>query len=132
MASIIRSGAFGADTSYEPPLVIGFGIDSRTIDRPPVAMGKTVVPAGGRNQAHLHAKSDACMFIISGSLRMFFGDPRTGEEREVQIAHAGDFVHIPRGEIHGLENVSDTEEAHLVFCYPGVPDKEGAETIFVE
>ena len=42
------------------------------------------------------------------------------------------FTQLPRGEIHGTENVSDTEEAQLVFCYPGVPDKEAAETIFVE
>ena len=52
--------------------------------------------------------------------------------RERLCGDAGDFVHVPRGEIHGTENVSDTEEAQLVFCYPGVPDKEAAETIFVE
>jgi quercetin dioxygenase-like cupin family protein len=130
MASIIRAGEYTADTSYEPPLVIGFGIDSRTVERPPAAMGKTVVPPGGRNQAHFHAKSDACIFVISGSLRFTIGDPR--DEPAAHVAHAGDFVHVPRGEIHGTENVSDTEEAHLVFCYPGVADKEAAETVFVE
>jgi quercetin dioxygenase-like cupin family protein len=130
MASIIRAGDYTADTSYEPPLVIGFGIDSKTVERPPAAMGKTVVPPGARNQAHYHAKSDACLFVIAGSLRFHLGDP--SEERDVHVANAGDFVHVPRGEIHGTENVSDTEEAHLVFCYPGVPDKEAAETIFVE
>jgi hypothetical protein len=31
-----------------------------------------------------------------------------------------------------VENVTDSEESHLVFCYPGVPDKEAAETVFVE
>jgi quercetin dioxygenase-like cupin family protein len=130
MASIIRAGDYTADTSYEPPLVIGFGIDSKTVERPPAAMGKTVVPPGGRNQAHYHVKCDACLFIISGSLRFHMGDP--DGEREVWVANAGDFVHVPRGEIHGTENASDTEEAHLVFCYPGVPDKEAAETVFVE
>ena len=49
-----------------------------------------------------------------------------------EVAQAGDFVHIPRGETHGAENASETEEVHLVFCYPGVPDKEGADTVFVE
>ena len=131
MASIIRSGEYTADTSYEPPLVIGFGIDSRTVERPPAAMGKTVVPPGGRNQAHFHASSDACIFVVAGSLRFFIGDPREADPAE-HVAHAGDFVHVPRGEVHGTENVSATEEAHLVFCYPGVPDKEAAETVFVE
>jgi quercetin dioxygenase-like cupin family protein len=130
VASIIRAGEYTADTSYEPPLVIGFGIDSRTVERPPAAMGRTVVPPAGRNQAHYHAKSDACIFIVSGSIRFYLGDPEG--EPEVHVAHAGDFVHVPRGEVHGTENVSDTEEAQLVFCYPGVPDKEAAETVFVE
>jgi quercetin dioxygenase-like cupin family protein len=130
MASVIRPGKFGSDTGYEPPLVIGFGIDSSTVADPPAAMGKTVVPPGGKNQAHYHRKSDACIHIISGELRFLFGE--VDAERTVEIARAGDFVHVPRGEIHGVENVSDSEEAHLVFCYPGVPDKEGAETVFVE
>jgi oxalate decarboxylase/phosphoglucose isomerase-like protein (cupin superfamily) len=130
MANIIRPDQYPADTSYEPPLVIGFGIDSHTVEHPPAAMGRTVVPPGGRNQAHFHARSDACIFVISGSLRFFIGDPRG--EPAAHVAHAGDFVHVPRGEIHGTENVSDTEEAQLVFCYPGVPDKEAAETVFVE
>jgi uncharacterized RmlC-like cupin family protein len=72
----------------------------------------------------------ACICVIKRSLRPYFGDP--SEEREAYVANAGDFVHAPRGEIHGTENVSDTEEAQLVFWYPGVPDKEAAETIFVE
>jgi quercetin dioxygenase-like cupin family protein len=93
-------------------------------------MGKTVVPPGGKNQAHYHRTSDACIHIISGELRFLFGD--VDAKRTVEIARAGDFVHVPRGEVHGVENVSDTEEAHLVFCYPGVPDKEAAETVFVE
>ena len=53
-------------------------------------------------------------------------------ERTIEVARAGDFVHIPRGETHGAENASETEESHLVFCYPGVPDKESADTDFVE
>jgi hypothetical protein len=60
------------------------------------------------------------------------GRARARTERDVHVANARDFVHVPRGEIHGTENVSDTEEAHLVFCSPGVPDKEAAETVFVE
>lgn len=130
MASVIRPADYTADTSYEPPLVIGFGIDSSTVPSPPAAMGKTIVPPGARNQAHYHTESDACIHIISGALRFYFGDPEG--ERQSEIARAGDFVHVPRGDIHGVENVSDTEEAHLVFCYPGVPNKEAAGTVFVE
>lgn len=129
MASVIRPGQFDADTSYEPPLTIGFGIDSSTIEKPPAAMGKTVIPPGGKNQSHRHENSDA-IHIFSGRLKFLFGEP--GTERVEEIAQAGDFVHIPRREAHGVENMSDTEEVHLVFCYPGVPNKEAAGTVMLE
>jgi len=130
MASVIRPTAFDSNTDYEPPLTIGFGIDSDTVRYPPAAMGKTVIPPGAKNQSHRHENSDACIHIISGRLRFLFGDP--GTDRISEVAQAGDFVHIPRGEAHGVENMSDTEEVHLVFCYPGVPDKEAAGTVMLE
>lgn len=130
MATVIRPGEFDSGTSYEPPLTIGFGIDSDTIENPPAAMGKTVIPPGAKNQSHRHHASDACIHIISGELRFLFGDP--GTDRVEEIARGGDFVHIPRGTAHGVENVSDTDEVHLVFCYPGVPNKDAAVTEMLE
>lgn len=130
MATVIRPNEYQSDTGYEPPLTIGFGIDSDTVENPPAAMGRTVIPPGARNQSHRHEATDACIHIISGSLRFLFGDP--SGERVEQVATAGDFVHIPRGEAHGVENVSDTEPVHLVFCYPGVPNKEAAVTVMLE
>lgn len=129
-AKIIRPAQFESGTDYEPPLTIGFGIDSETVENPPAAMGKTVIPPGAKNQSHRHEASDACIHIISGRLKFLFGDP--GTERVAEIAEAGDFVHIPRGVGHGVENMSETEEVHLVFCYPGVPNKEAAVTVMLE
>lgn len=129
-ASVIRPAEYDSNTLYEPPLTIGFGIDSGTVEDAPAAMGKTVIPPGSKNQSHRHEASDACIHIISGQLKFLFGDP--GTERVSEIAQGGDFVHIPRGTAHGVENMSDTEEVHLVFCYPGVPDKEAAITVMLE
>jgi uncharacterized peroxidase-related enzyme len=128
--TVIRPAEFDADTSYEPPLAIGFGIDSATVKRPPAAMGKTVIPPGARNQSHRHENSDACIHVFSGRLKFMFGDP--GTDRTEQIVEGGDCVHIPRGQAHGVQNLSDNEEVHLVFCYPGVPDKEAAGTVTLE
>ena len=130
MASVIRPAEYVSDESYEPPLTIGFGIDSSTVDSPPAAMGRTLIPPGAKNQSHRHEASDACIHIISGRLRFLFGDP--GGERVEEIAQAGDFVHVRKGEGHGVENVSDTEPVHLVFCYPGVPTKDAAVTVMLE
>ena len=128
--SVIRPPQYDSDTSYEPPLTIGFGIDSDTVEEAPAAMGKTVIPPGAKNQSHRHERSDACIHIFSGRVKFLFGDP--GTDRVEEIAQAGDFVHIPRGTAHGVENMSETEEVHLVFCYPGVPNKEEAQTVFLE
>lgn len=130
MATVIRPAGIDANKAYEPPLMIGFGIDSSTIENPPAAMGKTVIPPGAKNQSHYHEATDACIHIFSGRLRFLFGDPAT--ERREEIAEPGDFIHIPRGEAHGVENMSDTEEVHLVFCYPGVPNSDAAITVMVE
>lgn len=130
MASVIRPAEIDANKAYEPPLMIGFGIDSSTVENPPAAMGKTVIPPGAKNQSHRHETTDACIHIFSGRLKFLFGDP--GTERTEEIAEAGDFIHIPRGEAHGVENMSDNEEVHLVFCYPGIPDKEAAGTVMLE
>lgn len=128
MATVIRPTHYDSNTDYEPPLTIGF--DSATVANPPAAMGKTVIPPGAKNQSHRHEASDACIHIISGRLKFLFGDP--SEERVEQIAEAGDFVHIPRNEGHGVENMSDADEVHLVFCYPGVPNKDAAGTVMLE
>jgi uncharacterized RmlC-like cupin family protein len=130
MASVIRPTAYDSDTLYEPPLTIGFGIDGGTVANPPAAMGKTVIPPGAKNQSHHHTETDACIHIISGRVRFRFGDP--GGPLVEEVAQGGDFVHIPRGEGHGVENVSDTEPVHLVFCYPGVPDSDAAGTVMLE
>lgn len=130
MATVIRTTDFESDTHYEPPLRIGFGIDSSTVESPPAAMGKTVIAPGAKNQSHRHEASDACIHIISGRLRFLFGEP--GTDRSEEIAEPGDFIHIPCGEAHGVENLSDSQPVHLVFCYPGVPDKEAAQTRMLE
>lgn len=130
MATVVRPSEYDSDTSYEPPLAIGFGIDSGTVERPTATMGKTVIPPSAKNQSHRHENSDACIHVFSGRVKFLFGHP--GTNRIEQTVQGGDFVHIPQGEPHGVENLSDTEEVHLVFCYPGVPDKEAAGTVMLE
>ena len=127
MAKIIRPA--NPDLRYEPPLSIGWGIDSSTVERPRLTMSRTVIPPGGRNQRHYHVKCDAGMHILRGSLRYFFGP---SHEQIEAIAEAGDFIFIPQGEIHGLMNVSDTEPAEIVTCYGGAGSKDEAQTVFVE
>lgn len=128
-AKIIKSKSIDPDLTYEPPLVIGFGVSDKTTGSHQLTMGHTIIPPRGKNPRHFHAACDAAFFIIKGKLKLYFGP-----DHNIQTAYAeaGDFVWMSQGEIHGLENESDTETAELVFTYPGVGNKEEAITVFVE
>src|ERR1017187_4504807 len=66
MLTVVRQKAIGTDTSYEPPLRIGFGISDKTVgDVANATMGRTIlVPGAGPNPTHYHAKNDVCWYIL--------------------------------------------------------------------
>lgn len=127
MASIIPRPEVEPDLEYEKGLEIQFGINDATCGARELTMGFTVVPPGVRNPAHFHQNAEAGLFILSGQLKIYLG-----ETREVRIVGPETFLHVPKGEIHGLENMSKTEPATLIFAYGNVPSKEIAGTTFVE
>ncbi len=124
--AIVDSDKIGRDVTYEPPLVIAFGVDRRSVGARTVTMGRTRIPPAGRNQAHYHS-CEASFFIRKGTLKLFIGEARTEH-----IVHENQFVFIPPGAIHGLQNMSETEEAELIFTYGNCPSKDDAGTVFVE
>jgi quercetin dioxygenase-like cupin family protein len=127
MAKIIKTRGLEQDEVYEPPLSIGWGLNNKTVENTRMAMGLAITPPGGRNQRHYHINTDAGMYILKGRLRFFIGP----DKKEVE-AEAGDFVFVPRGEIHGQYNPSDTEPAEVIACYGAVGHKDEAGTIYVE
>jgi len=127
MASIIPRPEVVPDLEYEKGLEIQFGINDATCGARELTMGFTVVPPGVRNPAHFHQNAEAGLYILSGQLKIYLG-----ETREVRMVGPHTFLHVPKGEIHGLENLSDTEPATLIFAYGNVPSKDIAGTTFVE
>ncbi len=123
---IVDSERIGKDVTYEPPLVIAFGVDKSSVGSKTITMGRTIIPPAGRNQAHHHT-CEASFFIRKGTLRLFIG-----EERKQYTVTENQFVYIPPGLIHGLQNLSETEPAELVFTYGNCPSKDDAGTVFVE
>jgi uncharacterized RmlC-like cupin family protein len=129
MAKFLHIEQIPTDTVYEKGLAIDFGINDGTCGARRITMGHTIIPAGSRNMRHYHAHSEAGMYILRGRLKVLIGPDGAVEEYEVG---PDTFCYVPQGEIHGLINLSDTEEAELVFCYGGVPNKEASGTTFVE
>jgi quercetin dioxygenase-like cupin family protein len=124
--AIVDSEKINSDVMYEPPLVIAFGVDKHTVGSKTITMGRTRIPPGGRNQAHYHS-CEASFFIRKGRLRLFMG-----HDRREYVVTENQFVYIPPGVIHGLQNLSDTEAAELIFTYGNCPSKDDAGTFFVE
>lgn len=124
--AIVDSEKIGKDTTYEPPLVIAFGVDKHSVGARTTTMGRTRIPPAGRNQAHHHS-CEASFFVRKGTLKLFIG-----EERKEYTVTENQFVYVAPGIVHGLMNVSETEAAELIFTYGNCPSKDDAGTVFVE
>ena len=126
-AKIINTEAVSKDKKYEPPLVIAWGVDEATTGTKTITMGRTVIPPVARNQRHYHANCDAAFFVRKGAIKVFIGD-----EKKEYIVPENHIVYSPKGAIHGLINMSNTETAELIFTYGNCPSKQAAGTVFVE
>lgn len=127
MATVISPEDINPDLEYEKGLDIRIGINDETCGAQELTMGYTLIPPGVRNPAHYHPHAEAGMYILQGVLKVYIG-----EKREMTVVKAGTFLHVPKGEIHGIENPSETEPAALIFAYGNVPNKEASGTTFVE
>lgn len=45
--AIVDSERMRKDVTYEPPLVIAFGVDKHSVAATTITMGRTLVPPGG-------------------------------------------------------------------------------------
>ena len=129
MAKVIRGKDLENINDYEPPYGIWCGISNKTVDNPRIAMSHVIVPAGTRNGRHYHTNCNSAVYTIKGRRRMLFGPDDKMEEVEVG---PGDFIFIPKGEIHGSINVSDTEPSEMVACYIGVNSPDETGIVFVD
>ena len=129
--TVIRAGGITTDTTYEPPLRIGFGISDKTIDNPNATMGRTVlVPGAKANATHYHSVNDVVWYILYGKIHCWYAR-HDGSDRKEVVMEGGDFVYVPSGAIHVISNASETEEASLSFCYVGVPNTDAAKTVWL-
>jgi len=132
VVTVVRQAKVGTDTTYEPPLRVGFGISDKTVEGAKAVMGRTVlVPGAVPNPTHYHTNNDVCWHIMSGHVRLIQAKS-DGSDRQEVILGAGDFVYIPSGAIHVIANASATEEATLVFCYIGVGNTAAAGNVWLK
>lgn len=129
MAKHIKVKELRSLPKYEPPLDVRIGIDNTLVPNATMMMAHPVIPPGGRNQRHYHKNTAAAMHVLKGRMRVFLGPKNDLKETDVQ---AGDFIFVPRGEIHGIMNLSKTEPVELIATYNHAGSVEEAGTVFVE
>lgn len=79
--------------------------------------GRTIFkPAAGgvtsKHELHTHPNAEEIILVLSGVGRGISGD------KEFALG-PGDVLFIPKGDLHLVENTSDTEDMEVVFVYGG-------------
>ena len=71
-------------------------------------------PNPGGAEPHFHRTLSESFYILDGTVKIFDGTKWVD-------AHAGDFVHVPPGGIHGFSNESGAPASMLIHFAPGAP-----------
>jgi uncharacterized RmlC-like cupin family protein len=91
-------------------VVGGAEISQATAGAQHIYMGVFRVPPGAQSQPHYHADCESAVYMLSGALRVRWGDRL---ERELTL-EPRDLVYVPPRETHVLENLSDSDPAEYV------------------
>jgi uncharacterized RmlC-like cupin family protein len=86
------------------------GISRATTGSQNIYSAIVVTAPGGKTDVHHHAECETAIYILKG--RALY---RSGAQLEqVTKAGEGDFVYIPAQLVHTEENLSDSEELHVL------------------
>ncbi len=127
MASVIHLRDIMANTTYEPPCGIFFGINKETVKGSKIVVGLTRSGPDMRNQRHYHNNCNVGQYKIKGRDRLLCGAFHETEEKDFL---PGDFHFIPKGELHSAKGTGESIE--LIFCYVGVGSLDETGTVFIE
>jgi uncharacterized RmlC-like cupin family protein len=100
----------GPDHQMPRGVVGGAEISQASAGANNIYMGVFRVPPGSRSRAHYHEGCESAVYMLSGHLRVKWGDHL---EQELTL-EPRDLVYVPPRETHVLENVSESEAAEYV------------------
>ncbi len=112
-------------TSHDGAVRRAVAISRDTVGGTNVYASIVTTPPGGTTRRHHHGDCDTAIYVLEGQARFTWGP--TGVEDGFD-ASAGDFVHIPAGEVHVEENASATDDLVVIVCRNG----SDAVTIYVD
>ncbi len=126
MAKVMSVKDLPVDEKYEPGFNLKFGITDETCGIQTATLVRTHFPPGSQSKPHYHTDGDLIWYCISGKAVWYIG-----EEKEEFPTEAGDFMFIPRGEIHSTAVPSRTEPVEGVGGYGGCSNPYKSGKVFL-
>jgi uncharacterized RmlC-like cupin family protein len=115
-------------THEEPRGVIGgHEVSRETTGSNNLFMGIFRLPPGARSRPHYHANCESACYMLSGSMRIRWGERL---ENEIRLER-GDMLWVPPHETHVLENLSDSDPAEYVVARDS-PTEDAVEVPWAE
>ncbi len=90
-----------------------------------LSMNEVIIPPGGRAAAHRHRGSESAIFLLSGTVRTYYG--RCLEKSVVN--RSGDFLFIPPDLPHMPVNLSTSEPAIAIVARNDANEQEQVELL---
>ena len=94
-------------------------VTRETVGAEQSVFGVTYFPPGSRHEVHRHPHAEEVEYLIAGE-----GVARVGDDDVAMVA--GDAVFVPRNDLHGFRNTSETETAVMAWSYHGAASLDEA------
>jgi uncharacterized RmlC-like cupin family protein len=107
---VVRSADLSDQTAQTPGMVRRTAIDAASVGARTLWVGRVTTDPGMKSGAHHHGDSESAIFVVSGHVRMLFGD---GLAESVD-AGPGDYIYVPPNCIHVEMNASNSEPAEAI------------------
>jgi uncharacterized RmlC-like cupin family protein len=101
-----RKNSAGANPDMERDI----GVSHDTTGSANIYSAIVITVPGGKTDAHHHAECKTAIYVLKGQALYRFGE----KLEHLVTAAAGDFVYIPAHAIHTEENLSESEELHVL------------------
>jgi uncharacterized RmlC-like cupin family protein len=128
MAVVVKNENQDPDLVYEPGFEMHYGLTEESCGVNSVTLYRTIFLPSKKSKPHFHVSGDLVWYHLTGPKALWY----IGKDGKEMATEVGDFISIPRGEIHLTVNTSDSEAIHGVGGYGGCGGPYQSGKIFVE
>jgi uncharacterized RmlC-like cupin family protein len=108
---VVKGG--GDDKGHRQGMFVREGITQKTVGAEHLFLAYQWVPPAAKSKIHWHENCETGAYVLSGRIRIHVGT-KYGEE--VFEGESGDFIFIPPGAVHAVENPDANEPCVCVIA----------------